>query len=760
MFKKFFVLFFIFSLSLIVCSNAMATIPQVAGGYQHTLAIKVDGTLWAWGWNNTGQLGDGTTIDKHSPVQTGTATNWTHVAAGYRHSLGIKADGTLSAWGYNYYGQLGDGTTTNRNSPVKIGVATDWAQVIAEQYFTLAIRTDGTLWAWGWNSYGKLGDGTTTDKHSPIQIGNDNNWAQVTAGSNYTIAVKTDGTLWAWGGNGGQLGDGTTTDKHSPVQIGFDTDLVQVESGFSHTLATKTDGTLWAWGWNSYGELGDGTTTNKFYPVQIDTATNWLRVAGGGFHSIAIKTDNTLWTWGRNNYGQLGNWTTTNSSFPIELVCTGDISISFSGISFNLPQPLHLGTSVKISAQVFNTGYYNALANVSFYYDQKDSSHLINTLSGVGINMDSSALAQTTWNIGYGLSIGYHNIIVEIAASNFFECDTSNNEAQTEVLIISTTSTTTTTTTMLSTTTTTTSSTTTTTIPPGGNTITLPGSGGTSYYTYVDIYCHLFQEGTTSSGFDTQRIYVSSSYCSYAGYYCPGYEYLYSGSVRFDISSLGFLTPGSYSARLSVYGIASGGGNELEVYDSTNYPQVDLGPLFTSQNAYWNSYYDYSIDVTTALENDLLVSDTSIKFHLDWNGYHGYDGESVCGGTPQFSSAASGPDAPKLIITTASPTLITLSYFNAKPSGKKVFLVWETKSEIDNLGFNIYRSETEDGEYVKINKKLIPAKGNGIKGASYKLSDKNVKPGRTYYYKLEDIDRNGTNTLHGPKSAKVSFKKK
>jgi len=293
---------------------------QVAAGGYHTVGVKTDGTLWSWGNNSWGQLGDGTTSNKSTPVQVGTASDWQLVVAGYGHTIATKTDGTLWAWGGNSYYQLGDGTAENKSNPVQVGTGSDWQSVVAGEFHTMAIKTDGTLWAWGNNSSGQLGDGTTTSKSSPLQIGTATNWQSVAARYRHTVAVKTDGTLWVWGDNyRGQLGDGTEVDKYSPVQIGTASDWHSVAAGSSHTAAVKTDGTLWAWGNNSWGELGDGTTTNKSSPVQIGTGSSWQSVAAGGCLTLAVKTDGTLWAWGRNDYGQLGDGTTTSKSSPLQI---------------------------------------------------------------------------------------------------------------------------------------------------------------------------------------------------------------------------------------------------------------------------------------------------------------------------------------------------------------------------------------------------------------------------------------------------------
>jgi alpha-tubulin suppressor-like RCC1 family protein len=292
-----------------------------AGGISHTVALKTDGTLWAWGSNNLSQLGDGTTTSRNTPIRIGTANDWKNIAATGHHTIAIKTDGTLWAWGRNTFGQLGDGTTTTRNTPTQIGTATDWQTIAAGENHTIAIKTDGSLWAWGENTYTQLGDGTTTNRSIPTQIGTETDWKTIAGAGIHTVALKTTGTLWTWGDNGnGQLGDNTSTAKSIPTQIGTATDWKTIGHGRYHTVAIKTDGTLWAWGYNGYGNLGDGTTTLKRVPTQIGTATDWQTIAGGlGYCTIATKTDASLWAWGRNNKGQLGDGTTTDRNTPTQI---------------------------------------------------------------------------------------------------------------------------------------------------------------------------------------------------------------------------------------------------------------------------------------------------------------------------------------------------------------------------------------------------------------------------------------------------------
>lgn len=302
-------------------------------GYQKNIAhaIKSDGSLWMLGGNNSlGSLGDGTTVNKSSPIQIGTLTNWKQVSSYNTVCGAIKTDGTLWKWGRGTSGALGDGqTAANRSSPVQIGTLTNWKLLSAALYSNWALKTDGTLWAWGANSGGQLGDGTTVPKSSPVQIGTLTNWKIISAKSVSSMAIKTDGSLWGWGFNtSGSIGDGTTANRSSPVQIGGLTNWKYVDTALNNwTLAVKTDGTLWAWGSNANGELGDGTTVSKSSPVQIGSLTNWKLVSAGSYHSAAIKTDGTLWTWGSNSsidvgYGQLGiglGTTTDKRSSPVQV---------------------------------------------------------------------------------------------------------------------------------------------------------------------------------------------------------------------------------------------------------------------------------------------------------------------------------------------------------------------------------------------------------------------------------------------------------
>jgi alpha-tubulin suppressor-like RCC1 family protein len=277
----------------------------ISAGDFHTVALKSDGTLWAWGWNYYGQLGDGTTIRKNTPTQIGTDTNWRSISAGDSHTAALKTDNTLWTWGHNARGQLGDGTILSKSTPVQESTGeNNWRSVSAGDSHTVALKLDNTLWTWGYNAYGQLGDGTTLGKSIPAQESTGgNNWSAISTGTNHTVALKSDGTLWAWGYNyHGQVGDGTNVgNKIRPTQeASAVSNWSAISAGTNHTVALKSDGTLWAWGSNEFGMLGDGTTaTNRIVPIQeVTGADTWTTIASGEKHTVALKSNGTLRTWG------------------------------------------------------------------------------------------------------------------------------------------------------------------------------------------------------------------------------------------------------------------------------------------------------------------------------------------------------------------------------------------------------------------------------------------------------------------------------
>ncbi|RKG89192.1 hypothetical protein D7W82_07985 [Corallococcus sp. CA049B] len=301
---------------------------RVAAGRYHTVALKSDGSVWAWGSNSVGQLGDGTTTDRTTPVQVQGLTGVTAIHAGKHHSVAFKQDGTVWAWGSNQSGQLGDGTTTNRTTPVQVQGLTGVATLHAGGDHTVVLKQDGTVWAWGNNFEGELGDGTTTYRKQPVRVTGLTGVTALGIGSGHTVALKQDGTLWAWGFNSvGQVGDGTKVNRTTPVRVAGLTGVAAVYAGSGHSFALKQDGTLWAWGFNNAGQLGDGTTADRTSPVRVQLSglTGMTALVASGdpdtdsHHTVILRQDGTVWAWGNNSSGQLGDGTTIRRATPVQV---------------------------------------------------------------------------------------------------------------------------------------------------------------------------------------------------------------------------------------------------------------------------------------------------------------------------------------------------------------------------------------------------------------------------------------------------------
>jgi len=318
-----------FTLRKVEAGSDIIAIDTYGGCPYHVLALKSDGTVWAWGNNQFGQIGIGTAGGSGDfrvpPVKVQNLTNVVAIAAGEYSFYALKSDGTVWAWGCNDYGQLGDGTTTDRYTPVRVKNLTGVRDIVAGRDYAFAIKNDGTAWAWG--SSGCLGDGTSEDRHTPVRVKNLTNVKQISTDggilSDHAVAVKTDGTVWAWGWNlDGQIGDGTSgifESKYEPVRVKNLSGVIAVGTSDASSYAVKSNGTVWAWGDNSRGQLGDGTTTDRLTPVQVKNLTGVKAVEGNWYQCAALKSDGTVWAWGCNDYGQLGDGTTTERHTPVRV---------------------------------------------------------------------------------------------------------------------------------------------------------------------------------------------------------------------------------------------------------------------------------------------------------------------------------------------------------------------------------------------------------------------------------------------------------
>lgn len=335
---------------------APTDITGLSGGFLHTLALKSDGTVLAWGYNRYGQRGDGTTNIGSScdcnpvPGPVSGLSNVVAVSGGAGHSLALTSDGTVWAWGRNQFGQIGDGTTMQRVTPVEVGIGvsgfTNIIAIKAGDNHNLALKSDGTVWAWGNNSGGQIGNGTfSTAQVSPIQVLTD--VIAISAGAVHSIALKRNGTVFVWGDNGsGQLGSGSTQPNSSNVPILNTTltDIINIAAGSGHNVALKRNGTVFVWGFNFYGQAGNGTSGggDVYTPTLVPTLTNVANIRAGGVDTLASTGSGKLFGWGGNGQGQ----------------SRGDGSSSFSQ-----PTPFEI-LSVGTSNSVFDAGYYINLVSI------------------------------------------------------------------------------------------------------------------------------------------------------------------------------------------------------------------------------------------------------------------------------------------------------------------------------------------------------------------------------------------------------------
>ncbi len=338
---------------------SLSGVASLAGGDAHSLALLTGGEVLAWGENTAGQVGDGTTTERYTPVVvkgvggSGALSGVTAIAAG-RHSLALRANGTVVAWGDNAYGELGDGTITDRTTPVVVqGVGgsgdLDGATAIdGGSFHSLALRSDGTVLAWGYNGTGELGDGTTTSRTTPGLVagvggvGTLTDVVAIGAGARHSLALRSDGTVVQWGLEGypGTLDgySGTTTVRTVPTLVegvgggGILSGVSAIAADGYHNLALREDGSVVGWGFNYDGELGDGTTADRASPVvvhgigQAETLGDVIALADdGSYHSAVLRADGTIAAWGYNAWSQVGDGTTINRSTPVAVVGVGGV---------------------------------------------------------------------------------------------------------------------------------------------------------------------------------------------------------------------------------------------------------------------------------------------------------------------------------------------------------------------------------------------------------------------------------------------------
>ncbi|MBV8858902.1 MAG: S8 family serine peptidase [Acidobacteria bacterium] len=323
--------------------RALSAGGTLGGSDAHTVALKNDGTVWAWGVGLFGQLGDGVTTGAATvPVLAPDVTNVSAVSAGGTHTLALKADGTVWAWGSNQSGQVGvqEQFNTFRTRPVQLPGLAGFVAVAAGGAHSLALKSDGTVWAWGSNTSGQVGNGTFTQAvYAPVQVSGLSNVKAIAAGPNYSLAVKTDGTVWGWGSNASGspplasvLGLQNASSTSTPVQLAGLSNVNAVAAGGYHAVALKADGTLVSWGDNQFGQLGDNGGASSSTPRAVAGLSNVAAVAAGVEHTVALKSDGTVWAWGRNQSGQLGDGTTANRNAPVQVALGASATAVAAGV--------------------------------------------------------------------------------------------------------------------------------------------------------------------------------------------------------------------------------------------------------------------------------------------------------------------------------------------------------------------------------------------------------------------------------------------
>jgi alpha-tubulin suppressor-like RCC1 family protein len=411
--------------------SGLTDVVAVAAGVGHSLALRTDGTVWAWGSNIYGQLGLGDTSDRLAPVQVIGLTGVIAIAAGGAHSLALRSDGTVWAWGDNQSDQLGPGIRFDpRLTPVQVYGLTGVIAIAAGTFHSLALRSDGTVWAWGFvppsNPPGDNGPG---GHPTPTQVAGLTGVVGIAGGLYHSLALRSDGTVWAWGfrNDYGLRGVGET-----PAQVSGLTGVVAVASGADDGLALRSDGSVWGWGSNESGQLGVGDTANRLTPVHVGGLTNVVAISGSrGFpeYSLAVRSDGTVWGWGDNRFGELGGGTTDNRLTPMQVSGLADAAAVAAGDGQSLAiraMPTATRTTLSSSSNPAQPGHtitYTAAVNP---IPSGGTVTFTNNGAALCVNQPLSAAGTASCTTSYPKSAaGGHNIVASYSGTTGFTASAS-----------------------------------------------------------------------------------------------------------------------------------------------------------------------------------------------------------------------------------------------------------------------------------------------------------------------------------------------